>query len=175
MPKHLSWQLSPSSSIIKNTSPCPLTIRAKLVSYGAFIQSPLTHNSNQLSTKEVFTAWLWSKIWQESYQHAWDSLMHYKMGLETKPKYKERFLFQYNDGLIPIFSSLYLKSTFYFKQKSLDKVDLKNIQQNNPKARLFANLDHSQLTATERIQVNDLLNQKSGLLNAMVLQDLESD
>jgi len=153
-------------------------LRGKLINYGAFSQSPLTTDAKSVKHKEI-TDWVLNKVKTSDYRHSWNALMHYKIGWEILQQIpKPMYLLSYNDGLVPIYSSLWLdpEKERFVDQTELTPEVLHKIKQLNPHARLFKGVDHSDYTRTDgqtsSNQFFDMLNEINISIAQAVLSDL---
>lgn len=172
---HLPWTLPLEKTIKSISNSCSPNLQSRLINYAAFLDSPLTQNS-KVSEKQM-NEWLIRQLSQANYKHAWDAAMHYKMGWEIEQNFKPIYLFRFNDGLVPIFSSLWLdpKIGKFEEQTVLTEQVIKNIKKTNPNARLFSGIDHSDLTSGENPLTisKDLLHSSQKTTTAFVIQDLK--
>ena len=153
-------------------------LKNKFINYGVYISSPMTNKINP-KPKEIEN-WLSDNLITTNYQKAWNVFMHYKMSFEIENSLKQKnvYLLKFNDGLVPIFSSLWLdpKITKFINQKTLNQEILNKIKIINPTARLFPDLDHTDLThtstASARKQNTDLLSGQKCSISDCIIMDL---
>ena len=181
MSKRLEWQLSLKPEDLGKDNLAEKNcnqLRNKFINYGVYISSPMT---NKLNPKEKeIENWLSDNLITTNYQKAWNIFMHYKMSYEIENSLKQKnvYLLKFNDGLVPIFSSLWLdpKITKFINQKTLNQEILNKIKIINPKARLFADLDHTDLTHTSttnaRKRNTDLLSGQKCSISDCIIMDL---
>lgn len=181
MSKRLEWQLSLKPEDFKKDNFAEKScnhLKNKFVNYGVYISSPMTNKVNP--KKEEIENWLSANLIITNYQKAWNVLMHYKMSYEIENSLPQKniYLLKFNDGLVPVFSSLWLSPQInkFINQKTLNQKTLSKIKANNPKARLFAGLDHTDLTHTNTInarkQNTDLLSGQKCSLSDCIIHDL---
>ena len=172
---HLAWLLPLEKTPKTFPSACLPSLRPRLTNYAVFIDSPLVSKIN-VSEAEM-NEWLIKQINNNDYKHAWDGAMHCKMGWEIEKNFKPIYLFRFNDGLVPIFSSLWLNINLgkFEGQKALSPEVLETIKKTDSKARLFKGLDHSDLTSlidTSK-KHKDLLHNSQDTIGSYILQDLK--
>jgi hypothetical protein len=158
-----------------------LSLRNKSVNYGAYLNSPINQNGTAANEEEI-QSWLKSKMISLDYKNAWNSFMHYKMGHEIERKIENNlsepiYLFPYNDGLVPIYSSLWLNpnTNRFAKKRLIDEEVIKEIKLMNSHARLFEGVDHTSLTPKRKnTPIKDILaNSTESLTMAKwILKDL---
>jgi|GEM_PF-3367076 len=151
------------------------TVREKITSYGSFLESP--YNNSNLGKKGE--EWLKENLVSFNYKHAWNSLMHYKMSKDLFTNFSLQYLLNFNDGLVPVYSSLFLDPLEFgwaFQEKSIEFL-LKKIRSPNYryKSRLFFNLDHTDLTFEHKnLKIKDLITgQEKESIARFILEDLE--
>lgn len=176
--EHISWSIPlTEEKNFHNLSKCQ-QLKSKFINYAAFTSSPLTEK-NDPTEKEV-NEWLSDKLKHSDYRHSWNAVMHYKLGWEINQSLKNpMYLLNYNDGLVPIYSSLWLNpelNKFTGQQKITNKT-LAEIKLMNPQARLFGGLDHTDYTDMDSVKSRgdhlDLLSGSRLNLAKSIIADLK--
>jgi hypothetical protein len=172
----LPWML-PLDKTQAQTSHSCAHLRSRVITYGGFLKSPIT--SNPKTTNKQVESWLLETFKNADYRHAWDASMHYKIGWEMERAFRPIYLFRFNDGLVPIYSSLWLDPnvSIFEGQTALDAKTLRQIKSVSPKARLYEGIDHTDLTSRQTSKkshpMNDLLSGSDNSIARNIVQDLK--
>jgi hypothetical protein len=149
-----------------------------IISYAAFIESPFI--AAEAPKKQITEKWLREILQSSNYKHAWNSLMHYKIAKEMFWDQKHQdYLWNYNDGLVPLYSALRLepKVVNFTGKLVLSSEELSQIRKSKPKARIFAGIDHSDFTdiqaSSSKGAVKDILNGKEASIANFIFEDLD--
>ncbi|MDX1921423.1 MAG: hypothetical protein SFU25_11905 [Candidatus Caenarcaniphilales bacterium] len=174
---HLAWRLPKNQNkftVLKY--PCE-NIKTKMVNYGAYLESPFLEQ-REISETEA-NEWLLKQLKNTDYKQAWNSLMHYKLSNEIfKEKQSQIYLWNYNDGLVPIYSSLMLNPNInkFNGVTELNAKALASIKHMNPNARLFAGINHSEFTdfsyQEAKNHIKDVLSNKESSISHFIIKDL---
>ncbi len=169
----LPWTLPIEKEKAQTSHNCE-HLRNRIINYGGYLNSPIAEGAPDREIRK----WLTKSLSSTDYRHAWDSAMHYKLGWEIENNFPPNYLLRFNDGLVPIFSSLWLKpeiSTFKGETR-LTPAIIKEIRKMNPRARLYAGLDHTDLTSTDNeldSPIYDSLQKSKKSIGENIINDLK--
>lgn len=176
--EELHWRLSESSEKDnKLENPSCGFVKEKFINYGAYMDSPITQKEKP--EKEEVKDWFYKTVKSEDIRHVWNAFVHYKVGYEKRKELGQAYLLKFNDGLVPIFSSLWLDpdQEKFQKESFLDEKNLRKIHMIKPRARIFKGLDHTDLTHScdrnGKLVFEDVLNdEKKATLTDFIIEDL---
>ncbi|MDJ0626513.1 MAG: hypothetical protein QNJ31_09145 [Candidatus Caenarcaniphilales bacterium] len=178
---HIAWKLplndsDESKELYQNY--CKF-LKPKMINYSGFISSPYNKaHPKQASGKQ----WFIEESKDADYKKIWNLTMHYKICSEmTRQLDGELYLFSYNDGLVPIYSALWIDphKNRFIDEKFINEDILREIKDLNPKARLFKGINHSEFTDTDPQNPNkyvvDLLHpMEKKTIAAFIIEDLKN-